>query len=129
MVHEVSFRDDIAIVEVEGSLTIDALVAMIDALNSHPRHRDGMNALFDLRRADLFSIHPKDFAQAFDVHIKHRERLARKAAIVVSSDLDFGMVRVWDAKVSMMSGQRREVFRDMNAALAWLRDESPDADT
>lgn len=80
--------------------------------------------LWDLGEASLSSFSYEDAPAVLDLSQKCRERgSARKTALVVSRPYDFGICKVYQAKVHMQKIDREiEVFYSTEEALEWLAD-------
>jgi len=108
-------------VNAQGTLTFEA-VAEAGALASKlPGYRPGMNALWDLREADLTGLDRKALERLSEVIRQHPARLGAKIAIVVVRDVDYGIMRMWQV-YGEDAPQNRRVFAKITDAQAWLRE-------
>ena len=105
--------------ELQGRVSPEEIIASIDSVVNDPDFDPGMNSLNDLRQV----VHQAD--REFVMNIAHTivgysEKLkSGKVALVVSSDVVFGMMRmlqsyVGDAPLDIM------VFKDIEEAEYWL---------
>lgn len=104
---------------VTGSITTVELIESFTNVLGHPDYRPGMKSLTDLRSIDHFSSidDVKQIAQFMDEHQDHI--MGGKAAVVVSRDVSFGMVRMLELLSSKLPIEIR-VFRKLKAAYNWL---------
>jgi len=79
----------------------------------------GLDSLVDLTEASMVNIKYKDMEALVQVAIEHEPRNIF-AAYVAPGDLEFGLVRMFDARVDTALPQNRAVFRNLKEAQAWL---------
>ena len=85
-------------------------------------NRPTMNVLWDYRKGSLARVSSVDLERMVDYVTVHSEKRAGgKTAIVVSRDLEYGLLRVLGTlreirKIPLQS----EVFRSMEEAIEWL---------
>ena len=103
-----------------GLLTDEEMVQCVSSLRADPRLEPEMNSLSDMRDIEVgFSRNGID--RMIEVMKASSERrAAAKAAIVVSSDVAFGMGRMLEIVSDGKVEPRFRVFRDMDSALSWL---------
>jgi hypothetical protein len=102
-----------------GVLTDDELVGCITRLRADPRIEPGMNSLSDMREIEV-GFTTDGVSRVIDVMTKTRGRRGlAKAAIVVSSDVAFGMGRMLELRAGELDPSFR-IFRDMDAAREWV---------
>ncbi len=85
-----------------------------------PGYEPQMSALWDLRGAELLDFGPAQMQELAALLNAAPDRLGAKIAIVVSRDVDYGIMRMWQV-YGEDAPQLRAVFRDMEEAQAWLR--------
>ena len=107
----------------DGTLTDEDMIACIAALREDGDLRPGMPTLSDMRDVSSLEISPAGIVQMLRVMDRTSGRRGdAKAAIVVSRDLAFGMGRmlasIGEAKHAT---PRFRVFRDLEAALTWIK--------
>lgn len=106
-----------------GNLTIDEIHNAIKSF--WEAHELTLNGLWDARQAELTNLKSSDvegitaligeYAHRFD------ERKTGKTAIVASSDLQFGLSRIFGTFYEIENFPiQLKIFRDMNEALEWL---------
>jgi hypothetical protein len=106
---------------VTGRVRIPALERDLAAIYEHPDFDPDAAALWDLREADITSVTHEDITR-FVQHVARvwGESGTGRAALVVSSSLDFGISRVYEQMLSAWSRRGVRVFRELEAALTWL---------
>lgn len=110
---------------ITGELKPEELLEALGSVYARPDYRPGACALWDAREAQLHRFSKEDIRRV--TSFVTNERGAPKgtcAAIVVSSSLDFGLVRMYEQMLTASTDVRVMVFRDMDEAKAWLRGES-----
>ena len=92
----------------------------LDKLFADPRFRRGMPSLIDCRRVkNLFSI--ADLRKTAADHKRRPElKVPGRAAVVASSNLIYGLLRMYEV-FSEGAAVEIRVFRKPEEALAWLR--------
>lgn len=97
----------------------EALLTYAQCLAGDPDVPPGRDELVDLRAVDgerLTTAGLRRVAQAFEAHEKGEPA---RVAIIASSDLAFGLSRMYQAYRSQSSTEIR-VFRDLEEACRWL---------
>jgi hypothetical protein len=80
-----------------------------------------MDTIWDVRHADLHALHADAMLEILRRAKLRHGQLARRAAFLVDSDLQFGILRMWQVYGGDLP-QDRQIFRDVEAALKWLVD-------
>jgi hypothetical protein len=110
----------IAVVEAIGRYEVAELRAAIEAAVASFGPEGATGLLFDLTRSDAFGDRPTDEVRAMAFFIASKAtRFAARLAMVTSSDVAYGLMRL-GAVVAESQGLAARVFRDEEAALAWL---------
>ncbi len=130
----ISYRIDpernLVLVEGSGVITDDDLFKFLSKRMNDPLFRPNMKELTDLRDVERDELTMDSFQRFFEQQKKYTADLKdHRVAIVTDSDLHFGFTRIF---MSMMGeySVNMQVFRDMDAAEAWLFGESDeDLDT
>ncbi len=117
------YRSDIDAVlfEVSGGFTLaDYLRAMREFLQSE-HFRPGMPSIWDFRQVDPAAVTSEDLRAiaAYQQEIAPTRGPTWKAALVVSSDVGYGMSRMFEAYAGAAPNEVM-VFRGMEAAEAWV---------
>src|SRR5260370_29810796 len=89
----------------------------MDRLSAHPEFRPEFNQLFDFRQVAKVELTPKQ-VRVLAMRKIFCER--SKRAFVVSSDLQFGLSRVFEAYRNLAGEKGIRIFREMGEALSWL---------
>ncbi len=111
---------DRVVVRMGGRLTFDEVAKAYQAMLDHPEFRSGMEALWrfeDVEGPGLSADEIRNFV-SFQRDTISRRGPAR-VAIYVERDLDFGIVRVYEALVGAVHIDVRG-FRDVDEAIRWL---------
>jgi hypothetical protein len=87
------------------------------ALGQDPRFRPEFNHLVDCRQFEVMDL---TAAQLQEMGSRSLFAKTSKRAFVVSSDLHYGLSRMFATYREISSGQTTMVFRDMREAIAWL---------
>jgi hypothetical protein len=108
---------------VTGDLTFDGLMSALAGIYADPAFRPEQNSLWDLRETRATEISVTDLRRIVDlVRENWGTTGAPKSALVVSSDLDFGMGRMYEAFLDSDMGSQVRVFRDIDEARNWIED-------
>jgi hypothetical protein len=107
---------------ITGMLTMEELVGSLDKVYSMPDFDPDMDTLWDLREADLSSFVSPQIQQVRDfVSSNWGTGGTSRAAIVVSSDENFGIMRMYEFYVEQKSESDVQAFRDYDEALTWIK--------
>ena len=103
-----------------GVLTDEEMIRCVSDLRSDPALEPDMRTLSDMRHIEVaFTAKGIDeMVRVMDTTAERRKKA--KAAIVVSSDLAFGMGRMLEMTAEERADPRFMIFRDMDAAYEWL---------
>ncbi len=89
----------------------------MDRLSQHPEFRPEFSQLFDFRQVAKVEL-TADQVQVLAMRKIFSER--SKRAFVVSSDLQYGLSRVFEAYRNLAGEKGISIFREMPGALSWL---------
>ncbi len=106
---------------VSGNLIMAEVQQAFENGLAHPDFRPGMNVVWDFRECSFARLKTDDIRSQAD-HIRRQtedRETAYKAAVLVSTDVGYGMSRMFDAYADGMPCQVR-VFRDADEAHRWL---------
>ncbi len=107
---------------IEGSITTEELIESFTAVLESDDYHPGMKTLTDMRDV-IHSATPQDVRRIAGFILDQMSTIeALKAAIVVSSDVSFGMTQMLKALVDRGSTDIR-VFRELEEATLWLLEE------
>jgi len=114
---EVEFQGRFILVRADTLIDDLQLTRTLDRIRRHPLMDSKKHVLLDLRSVttlNLNAVQVKEYAEGI-ASINESVRLA----LVASSDLVFGMARLFQARVSA-DHQSCKVFQDYHRALAWI---------
>jgi hypothetical protein len=107
---------------VSGEIGASDIIAALEELFRHPDYRPGLIGLADLR-SYTWRSEMSDIRRVAQFMIANGKKIGRsRTAIVVSSDYSYGMSRMYEA-FAAASPIEVKIFRDMDEAVAWLRDD------
>jgi hypothetical protein len=114
------FEGDFLFTAIEGPTSYWDVRAYLDKLMADPGFRPGMPGLIDCRRAkSLFSI--ADLRRtAQDSRQRPQLQVPGRAAVLASSNLIYGLLRMYEVFNEGSPSQIR-VFRKPEEAMAWLK--------
>lgn len=105
-----------------GRVTASEVLEALVQLTAHAGYRAGMARLWDGREADLSEMTRDDF-----LLLAHALRPIQspspgvRVALLVSRDIDFGIMRMFESWEGDDLPAAIRVFRDLQAAEAWLK--------
>ena len=100
-----------------GVLDRAAVLDHMDRLSQHPEFRPEFNQLLDFRETTKVELTAEQ-VQVLAMRKIFSER--SKRAFVVSSDLQYGLSRVFEAYRNLAGEKGINIFREMAGALSWL---------
>lgn len=107
---------------IKGSVTVDEIIESFSSVLKDDNYRPGMKTLTDMREV-VHSATPEDVKRIAGFILEQMSTIGSlKAAVVVSTDVSFGMTQILRALVDRGSTDIR-VFRDMEEAMSWLQEE------
>jgi hypothetical protein len=108
---------------VTGPLDLRALITALKKVYSMPEFRSEMNVIWDLREADLSAFSSEDIRQVREYVGRHwGVEGTSRAALVVTSDLGYGLTRMYEILLESRTASEVHVFRDYDEALRWVRE-------
>ncbi len=117
-----SFRESVIEMQQEGQYTVPELQQAILLAFEDPACPPSPRLLCDMRNADVFAERTRSETRAIAEFLIHQgPRFGGKLAMVVSSDLAFGLLRQ-GAVDTEEGGVNAVVFRDLQEARAWIRE-------
>jgi hypothetical protein len=116
--HTIHPQEKYALMIAEGACDLDQTIVAMTSLAHDPEFRPGFGILADARRVE-YTPGAEETHQLATVASQRDVFLDHPMAIVVSQDLNYGIARIFSALASLR-GATAEVFRDMEAARAWL---------
>lgn len=123
MEYSISFdsSDSTATLQVSGVLNRAEVMGMVQAFLSDPNWKAGTNVLVDYRKADFSLASEADIQSVSDSIRRFGNTIGDgRVGVVVSRDLDFGMVRMWELMMGDQVPFAVRVFRSKREAQEWL---------
>ncbi|MBU8920772.1 MAG: STAS/SEC14 domain-containing protein [Bacteroidales bacterium] len=118
---EIDRESGLRIHVVTGRLTMEDLIGSLEKVYSRPDYDPAMNVLWDLRDADFSAFVSPQIQQVRDfVTSNWGTEGTSHAAMVVSSDEAFGLMRMYEFYLKQKSRNEVQVFRDYDEALDWI---------
>ncbi|MEM7468372.1 MAG: hypothetical protein AAF387_15995 [Pseudomonadota bacterium] len=110
---------DLTVFAVIGALRLAELKTAVDEFYSG---KFTLNTMWDLREADISAIEVGEVKEILDYSMEYlKRREGGRSAILVSTDVNYGMGRVFDTFVELSSSPvENNVFRDYEEAMAWF---------
>ena len=110
----------IAFVDVGEISGTPEIQTMIEALLAHPDFVDGMDTIYDYRRADFSNIDADDMKTLAQYLVPHLPRLAKRVIMVVEREMEYGVIRMWGVYSEKLASRERRIFRDVDVAREWF---------
>jgi|GEM_PF-5642623 len=112
---------DAIVMKATGKINIDDIQDLAAALVTHPEFRTNINQLFDnsCGEFDLSILELRKIAKDFQ-SLSDRLGKERRFAIVVSREVDYGMMRQYEVFFNVGPGVEVYVFRSLNEARQWI---------
>jgi len=115
---------------VQGEITLVRLRNALAEVYARPDYRPDSSSLWDLRKATTQHISGAEVQSIASMVKKHWGTTgAPRSALVVSTDLDYGMARVYEILMAGDIAPQVRVFRDLEEAKAWLTCEEDPPET
>jgi hypothetical protein len=108
-----------------GDASVGGFVTFFELLLSHKNWKQGTAFLGDITGLDSNDLTMGDVQEIANLTATHRDQLGNsRYAVLVSRDLEYGMVRVWMAFTESATDMTTGVFRSKKEALSWLKGQS-----
>jgi hypothetical protein len=121
MKHTIFSRSGFLEVQTSEDANLIDMLEMLAAVISHSDFRAGANLLIDHTRLNAGPMTAADVHAAADKVSALRAEIGRmRCAHLVSRDLEFGLVRMWEAYVDGRWDGSAECFRSRLEAISWL---------
>jgi len=118
-----AFHDELGILEViaEGKAMVDDYERIVVAILEHPNFRKGLPTLHDQRNVTLSHRSNDDIRMIAHIGRKYFKAFGMaKWAVVMPTDVQYGMTRMWQMFVDEYLKAVPMIFRDRDEAIAWL---------
>jgi hypothetical protein len=108
------------VITIKGELMADDVVEILETIVNSEDYPANINAIYDFSQMSFDNI-TSDFLQALDYRIQREnsDRIGVKTAYVCPKDLQFGMIRAWEAFIDDLPVETL-VVRSMDEALSWV---------
>lgn len=123
MTFDIQYAEDtgLFVVETHGRLDTAAMNRLVGALMDHPAWGEGRALLLDHSDSPGDHLTPADLRAIADQDIRNGQLFAGiRFAMVVGSDHDLGLARMWEAFVAGELPYKARVFRHRHEAETWL---------
>ncbi|MBN2161844.1 MAG: hypothetical protein JXR25_06485 [Pontiellaceae bacterium] len=110
----------VAIVQLTGKPSFEDVRCKIEELLNHPDHINGMDELWDFSNADMTSLRENELRMLSFFIGQHTDRIAKRTALVLGRDVDYGIARMWEVYAGHQAPQERHLFRSLDDAFSWL---------
>lgn len=108
-------------VDIMSNVNLDRINVMLSDIVRHKRWRQGLNILLDYSRARMEHLTPTDIVSLADLFRSYSDMMAdSKLAMVLTSDVNYGLGRMWQAYTASHISCEIGVFRNMDEAKFWL---------
>ena len=107
--------------QVSDSISLPAFRGILQSLYTSKQFSPDLNALWDLRQADFSGIMPEDVRNLMHVVVSNWRRSgACHSAILVASETEYGVARIYVSQFGQAAPCKIKVFLDLNEARQWL---------
>jgi SpoIIAA-like len=123
MQQTIVFHEDSDVLEVvaTGRASVEGYRALIEAILAHPRFRKHGRVLVDKTQLAMTHLPQHELREIARHFARMSAELGNgRAAILVATDVAFGIVRMWEAYVEGHVEFGTRAFRSRDEALAWL---------
>ena len=121
MTIRVDLSSGISRIQVFGHVTWDDFRDALTTMIEHPDFHAGMNALWDIRAADLSQSNSEDLLRFGELVIEHTAaRDGARGALAIPGEEDHGLSKIFDTLREVELPVHVRVFRDLAEATAWL---------
>lgn len=110
----------VAVIRITGKPALDDIQNGIEKLLANPNHIDGMDEIWDFRDADMTAFKGHSLTSLSLFVGRNLDRLAKRTALVISRDVDYGIGRMWQTFAEQKAPQERHLFRNIDEAYNWL---------
>lgn len=111
------------IITIKGVLTINEFVEILAVIINSEDYPANIDAIYDLTQMSFDNI-TSDFLQSLDYCVQRddNDRAGAKTAYVCPKELQFGMIRAWEAFIDDLP-VKTLVTRSMDEAVRWIKSE------
>jgi hypothetical protein len=106
---------------VTGEIIFPVLMEELESIYSDPKFQADQSSLWDLRKASTKRFTAPEVRKVVSLVSRYwGAEGSPRSALVVSTDLDFGMARMYEMLLEAEMGPSVKVFRDIEAAELWV---------
>jgi hypothetical protein len=108
-------------IKISGPAKLEIYAEFLDAVLEHEEWRPGSPLLVDETDLDTSPLTIGEVQEIAEMCAQRSAKIGKsKCALVVSRNLEFGMVRMWGAFVDGKWDVQPNLFRSRDEAIAWL---------
>ena len=111
-----------------GDFIFEELMAALENVYKDPEFNPELNSIWDLSGVrDIQLVQPKQIQKLVAFVSQQRSIHGRiKTAIVVTKKIDFGIARVYELSLEAESNNEVMVFKSLDKALTWIKEDNND---
>jgi hypothetical protein len=119
---QIDLKNNLRIHTVSGLFDLDELLTQIEEIYNDSKQNLEMEVLWDLRQAEsLGALETHQLDKLINLVSQRWEASKpRRAALVVSRLVDFGLARMYEMRMESKSKNEIRVFNDIEEAFHWL---------
>jgi hypothetical protein len=108
-------------IKLAGPITMELIKSVVEGFMRHPEFHPGDDVLWDFRETTISDVSADALRDVVSFIERRLERRGAdyKVALAASTDLEFGLARMYEAFADRMPF-RVMVFRDLDKAITWL---------
>ncbi len=108
--------------KITGLINVNELMNKLGVFYKSSDYDPDMNSLWDLRFADFSAVKPDAVRALVDLVKQYwgKEKQS-KSALVVQSDFEYGLSRMYEILMTLSNSGNVTVFRNYNEAEKWLK--------
>jgi hypothetical protein len=108
--------------KLSGPLAAKDVLEALRGVYSSPEFEPDTNVLWDVRDASVLSMSSSDVQEVSELVAKHwGTGGTSRAALVVSKDFEFGLMKMYQVYLESRISTEVRVFRDIDEALEWVK--------
>ncbi len=122
---EIASDQKLNVVEVhfKGNVELAGMNSAFQSIINLPDWKPGKSIIFDYSDLDFGSFTSKDMHLNSDLVVRHKASFgAAKWAFIISSDLQFGLMRMWQIITEDRVPMNINLFKNSPDARAWILD-------
>ena len=109
------------ILKTKGGLDVKTYIPLMKELFSHPHWGEGHNLLVDHTESRVHTLSNTEVQEISNLVLSYAEEFGSiKMGIVISTEADYGMVRMWQILTEDSAAFQIMAFRRKEEALKWF---------